>query len=327
VVAAATRDALVLYEREALLRGVPTPTRTVPLPWPGRTDTSLTGDGTLAVLAGPDAVRALRLDTFDPMVVWELRHDPWPDGRPPGPAEVSPDGTRVVAMVPRLHVEAGGSAAGPVVLVFDDDDRRYATDRWTVLDARTGAVTAHLPVPVVTGTTFQLWHPTRPQVAVSAWMAWYGWSTWWAATDGEHVAVARGPRMRRVTDLHPGGACYLSVRLAEQMTDDDTINNAAVHRLPDHVEDAVLDVAGLDPTHEDEELTDCRYVTPTDVLTVVTVDRTGQRPATHWWCGVDLRPRAPIDYPVAVTCDLAPMGDGTWLTHDGTGRLYRWAFG
>jgi hypothetical protein len=355
-VVAVTDDVLLVYERAALLRGVVTPVARVAIPWPGRTEVSITPDGTLVILAGPDRIRAVRLDAKssegdfpgpdevagqadvadwdfasgpDPFVAWELPHDPWPHGSPSGPAEVSPDGAHVSAVVPALHVDAGGTATGPatgaVTLWSDDDNRHYIGEWWLLLNAATGVPTTRLRMPSVSSQTCQLWHPRQPFVAVSAWTAWWSWSTWWIRTDGDKPRVTDGPRMRRVTDILPDGDDYLSVRLAELMTNDDTINNATVHRLSDHVETAVIDLVDLDAADEDEELTDCRCVTPGgDVIGVVTTDQSGGRPATHWWCDSLLRRRARIAYPISVTCDLAPVGDGTWLTHDGH-ALHRWA--
>ncbi|MFC4041480.1 hypothetical protein ACFO1B_23850 [Dactylosporangium siamense] len=322
VVTVQDADRLLAYERAAVLAGVPEPARRMVLPAHARATLS-PSDG-LVVIAEGSAVRAV-----DPSgaLRWELPHDPWHGGhrepRPPCAPAVSPDGRFVSVVLPCLARDGE-----PALLVYDSEPRRrYTNDRLVLVDATTGRIHGERPVTAVSSTVAQRWSPDGTELVISCWTAWYSWAMYRVTVRPEGCKVTGGPAYREVTDLGSKPGRVLSVRRAEGMTHDDEHDDVAVHDIAvqDGAADrqvALVELAALGG-EPDDELGTARRVG--DAYVVVSLRRfRGDATWTHHLCAWPaLHPLGAVAYPVPVTEHVASLGDGTWLTTDGS-LLYRW---
>jgi hypothetical protein len=322
---------LFVYARDRLLAGHSEPEWVAPVPGfreahRGRDRApraSASPDGRFAVAADASMLRAL---DWSGSTRWEAPHDPWPLGSPPGAPVVSPDGRHVSVVVPTLRESLPDPQAQPPVLQSGDlgpgRGRPYVADTWLLLDAGTGAVVQRRQIPSVASRTLHRWHPSRAEVAVCAWTAWSSWRTVWLPLDGG--PPRDGTPVRWVAGIHPDGSPVYSVRNAEQMFDADTEESLAAYEHPGGDERARLDVADL-ARDEDDAFVTAALVDGGTLIAAIARD--SGVPGSHWLLdAATLRPRAEIEYPLAVHAGLAALGDGTWLTTDG-GRLHRWRLG
>ncbi|MFE2857239.1 hypothetical protein ACFXJO_39745 [Streptomyces lavendulae] len=307
---------LEVHDLDGLFAGERAPVATFPLPWPGwdRGVNSVSPDASYAVFSGQRAVRAVGAGGE---TLWEYRHDCWgPElghphsgdeqevcrGLEHGSCRVSDDGRTVWA-----HVVIGEQ------------------EHWVVLDSGNGRELARLPLDSAAAGSHHLSHPDGVHMGLSIGMGQDGILLHWARWDGTQlVDWDLNESMDRILmDVHPGHRGFLTVEHYG-------------HDLRLHTLDGdVLATGTPDPADTDEDEDQpcwdygCGFV-DADTVIASTVDcDDDEDPALsrHWLLDArTLEVRGRVTYPAApATGYLLPLGDGTWLTHDGkTQTLNRW---
>lgn len=315
-----TDDRLEFHDRETFLSGTPSPTHSLRLP-PHATATPLPNGG--LIIAEGTRIRAT---DDDGTTRWEMTHAPWHSGqwnpRPPGAPAVSPDGTLVSVVVPTLAAHNN-----PSVLLHDDPPKhRYARDTLLLLDAPSGRIRARRPIGSLASDVTQRWHPDSSLLALSCWTPWYSWSTWWIEPRHDGLHIRGSTTMREVIDFLPDSSRALTLRRAEGIAYNDDRHELAAHDVTADDPVALLDLGELAVDPGNDEFTDAFLLDATHLLVTGRVYLPG-RPVTvrHWVCdATTLHPLGRLRYPVPVGTDVTTLGDGSWLTRDGT-RLHHWA--
>ncbi|MFF3013140.1 hypothetical protein [Streptomyces sp. NPDC057939] len=314
---------LEAYDLDRLWDGERAPVAAFPFPWPDWSlgQHSVAPDASFAVFSGQRSVRAVAADGT---TLWVYRHGCWDQrighghsgddqqvcgGIESGSCRVSDDGALVWA-----HVVADAGHAE------QDEYDEY----WVVLDATDGAELARVPLTGVASGSQHVSHPDGVHMGLCIGMGQDGILLHWARLDGGEVTTwdVNETEDRILVDVHPGHAGFLTV---EHYGED-----IRLHAL----DGTVLATAEARPTGEEAgEWDECRpwdhpcgFVdADTVIATTVECDEHPEE-ADHWLLDArTLTLRGGIAYPCPVDGFARPLGDGTWLTHDGKkGLLHRW---
>ncbi|MFG2622913.1 hypothetical protein ACGFXC_35410 [Streptomyces sp. NPDC048507] len=298
---------LEVYDLDELFAGERAPAAVLPLPWPGwdRGVHSVSPDGSYAVFSGQRAVRAVAADGG--ATLWEYRHGCWGartghphtgdehevcDGYAHGSCRVSDDGRLVWA-----HVADG------------------ERELWVVLDATDGRELARLPLDGAAAGSHHRSHPDGVHMGLSIGMGQDGILLHWARWNGERLIDwdLNETLDRILTDVHPAHRGFLTVEHY----------GADLHL---HALDGSVLAAATPDGHGGPEAPPpswghgCGFVDADTVIAPTAED--------HWLLDArTLEVRGRVAYPGGpATGHVLPLGDGTWLTYDGTSRtLGRWA--
>ncbi|MEU3615324.1 hypothetical protein ABZ725_23790 [Streptomyces sp. NPDC006872] len=308
---------LEVYDLHEVFAGERAPAAVFPLPWPGwdRGVHSVSPDGLVAVFSGQRAVRAVGNGGE---TLWEYRHGCWGPqlGHPHtgddqevcrgiehGSCRVSDDGRFVWA-----HVV--------------EPQERGGRECWVVLDAWDGRELARLPLDSAAAGSFHLSHPDGIHMGLCIGMGQDGILLYWARWDGEELTARdldeTTDRDRILTDVHTGHAGFLTV---EQDGAD----------LQLHALDGVV-LAHGEPEWADEYPPywddGCGFVDADTVIASTLESDEDPEQAHHWLLDAHtLEIRGSVAYPTGrVDSYVRPLGDGTWLTYDGSSEtLSRWS--
>lgn len=276
-------------------------------------------DASFAVFSGQRAVRAV---SEGGETLWEYRHSCWGPlvghthtgdeqevcrGLEHGSCHVSDDGRLVWA-----HVVVGGH----------DRDGEDWHECWVVLDARNGRELARLPLESAAAGSHHVSHPDGIHVGLCIGMGQDGILLYWARWDGEKLTSwdLNEGMDRILTDVHAGHAGFLTVE-----------HYGADLQL--HALDGAVLAEGVPEAADGEDSPwwdhGCGFVdADTVIATTIDADEDSERAVRHWLLdartldvrGSPMYPTGPADRYVR------PLGDGTWLTYDGTSEtLDRWS--
>ncbi|MFF8513617.1 hypothetical protein ACF064_36910 [Streptomyces sp. NPDC015492] len=253
-------------------------------------------DGALAI-SGRETVT---VHEPDGTVRWEHRHETWPD---------SPDASGACMPDPAGRVLLA-TMAGPL-----GPGRPYAGDICRALDLATGEVLAEHVLPSFSAAyAFQQFPDTRPEVLLTASMG----------QDGTHCLLITYTTAG--LDIQAAGTAeepYVGLGTDGVLVSQD-VGGGYLCRTQDGTDDVIIEAGEILP----EEWVFVGYtpgfVDEKRILVVAAEEQWAEEGSHLLLDSHTLRPLAELDYPETPRVSAVPLGDGTWLTHDGE-TVLRWA--
>ncbi|MFF3325000.1 hypothetical protein [Streptomyces sp. NPDC002889] len=322
---------LEVHERESLLRGEvfllgrsqPLSSLTLPSPsaWPVPDGSFVVTDGTTVWSVAADGSRH-----------WQLTDELRPVGaewfRVRGTPSVSPDGS-LVAVVVSMPVTERSEPSAPVSFVHDGPQPSpSSSDVLLLLDTTSGEVLQRLAVAVESVDSRLLWHPDGALLAVSCWGLWHSWTTHWFEVRRNALHRLGGMTMGEAAAFVPGSSRLLTVRRAEGFALDDDVNALASYDTLTSERLAHVDHGKLLIAPDSVQYADLHPLDATRVILESSrlLGDSSRWESVHWLCDADsLLPLGRLRYPQGpVPPVVRPLGDGTWLTRQGS-RVHHWS--
>ncbi|MFE7776870.1 hypothetical protein ACFU5O_23860 [Streptomyces sp. NPDC057445] len=258
---------------------------------------------------------------------WQLADDVRPAAaewfRVRGTPAVSPDGSLVAVVVSMPVTEPATSAPAA-----SHQDPGSSSDVLLLLDAMSGEVLQRRKVAVESVDSELMWHPEGALLAVSSWGLWRSWTTHWFEARREALHRLGGTRMGEIAGFVPGSSRLLTVRRSEGLAEDDEVNEIACHETLTSECLARVDHGHLLVVPGVGDYSDLYALDSTHVILESSrlLDDGRNWESIHWLCDADtLRPLGRLRYPGGpVPTRVRPLGDGTWLTRQGS-RVHHWA--
>ncbi|UGT38589.1 hypothetical protein LTV02_20850 [Nocardia yamanashiensis] len=267
------------------------------------------------VVADGNSVRAV---TRGGSTRWRLAHDPWHgSGEALGNPAVSADGALVSVFVPNLAKDYTGG-------------RAWLADDIAVLDAATCAVVERAAAQGTSQREVQRWHPERARLAISMWVPWGGWMTWWGLAREGGFRFVGGAQSLVPVGFLPGTDRLVTRRWPDFPGDEeDDFEELAIYDIATGAPIAQLDTTELNENACADDFPEDAVLDADRVLTVLRPSEPhasgpARRTHVHWVLdSAELRPLGQVHYPVPAGESVIALGDGTWLTRHGD-ELHRW---
>ncbi|MGA5267444.1 hypothetical protein [Streptomyces lydicamycinicus] len=126
----------------------------------------------------------------------------------------------------------------------------------------------------------------------------------------------------------PASDRVLTIRRAESMAYQDDRDELALHEATTGEQIALFDLEEIAVDPDYDEFDDAYVLDSGHVLVTGKLKPQGRTPGIcHWlFKAATLQPLGRLRYPVPVSEDVTPLGDGAWLTRHGE-QLHHWALG
>ncbi|MBV1853020.1 hypothetical protein [Catellatospora tritici] len=308
-------QSLTVYDLDTPQLPLAEPVASFPAPWPvlGRGDAVSPGLD-LAVFAGPHALRAVDRDG---VTRWELKHGCWSDQcwdlhedydeyrHEPGHRYLNHGSARF---------SADGSIVWAHVRSTDPDDD--GNEAWLVVAPDSGRILAQTVLETCAERSYHVGHPDPGQMGLCLDEGQDGAPLWWGRWDGHTLEVASyGADTRCLFDVDPSGTRLFTVAHGQY---DLAVLDGADGRTAWTLSSETLAAEGTEIAFEygggfvDERTLLVRSVDDVECDWLIEPAADGSA--------------VEVAYPDRIPDNPIPLGDGTWLTHDGD-LLRRWARG